>query len=1150
MLRFCFGPSGAGKSTGLYSEIIEQSLREPETDHLILVPDQYTMQVQRDVVRLHPHHLITNIDVLSFSRLTHRIFDEVGAPDVPILDDLGKTLILRHVAEEISGELPIIGRRLSSPGFIDEMKSILSEFLQYRIRPDDLDILMEACTLQGRLRARLGDLKRVYQAFEETIRNRYVTAEGTMEILSEKIGRSELIRDAVIVFDGFTGFTPIQYQVLSSILQVARSVTISLLMDPAEDPYGWKRGDGSVFALSRKTVADLLALPCSGEPHKISDDIFIKERPVARLRDNPPLAFLEQKIWRDDTAVYPEETGDAIRLFAAEDPVEECRACCREIRRRLRKEEQLRYGDIAILCTDMAHYSDLLAREAERFDIPVYLDETRSVRTDPLIECVESALEVIRTGFSQASVLRFLRSGIPEIDPLIVDRWELYTEALGIRGRKRFEQRFLRTAWRGRPEEEQALLLTEVNTLREQLLSWLGPLGETEGQDVRTVSTALVGLLKTLRAESRMRSLAEACPPEDESHRREYGQIYGKLMGVLDQMVSLLGDQRIPIGEYLALLMTGIDKISIGMIPASVDRVVIGDLERTRMGEKKVIFLMGVNDSLLPKEDPGGGFLSEIEREFLAEAQSQVELAPGPMQRLSDEREYLYMCLTRPTQALCLSWSLLGMDGKSQRPADLIRVIRQLFPAVRVQGAGDSSLADRLETRSNAFDLIASRIREYADGRLNEEEQREFRTVCAALTQSDGPREIRTGFRRLVRSAYYKYQPLSLETETAEQLYGEEAETSVSRLEQYAECPFSHFVSYGLHLREEDRYEVSAMDLGTVYHGVLEQVHRMLTAGEISWRDLTPEQSERFVEEALQEQTAQLHDHLLISNARYRYMLERIRRILLRTVDTVQYQLRKGAFLPAGVEIPFVERESGVILKGRIDRLDICETEDKRYFRIIDYKSGLRAHDPTLLYHGLELQLMMYLRAADRAETAAHPDKIVIPAGVFYYRVNDPVLSAEKDKITGDTLNALRKKLAFSGIANSEEQALLLMDSDLTAGSRSDIMSVTMRSGGGIDSRSHVYSTEDFRTAEAYAGRTIRTFQDKIRAGDIRIAPYYYKKKSACDYCIYRGVCGFDRQIPGFVRRPLFPLTEEEALIKMREETGALAGRTEGDTRE
>ncbi|MCR5674830.1 MAG: PD-(D/E)XK nuclease family protein [Lachnospiraceae bacterium] len=1132
MLRFCFGASGSGKSTRLYEEIIEESLRSPETSFFIVVPDQFTMQAQRDVVRLHPRHAILNIDVLSFSRLSHRIFDEVGGPNVPVLDDMGKTLVLRHVAGEIAEDLPVLGRRLTLPGFTDEVKSILSEFLQYRIGPEDLDLLIGACGLRGQLAARLKDLQTVYRAFLSYIEGHFVTAEETMTVLAGKVLQSDLLRDAVVVFDGFTGFTPIQYQVLSSILQVARQVTISLLMDPDEDPFSDPCGD-SIFHLSRKTASDLIAL-CPDQ-RKITDDIIIKDRPVRRLMDNAPLAYLEKTLFRHTGGCFAGDTGGAIVLTEAGDPVRECEDCCIRIREFLRDDGTLRFEDIAVLCTDPETYAPLMEKEAADFAIPVWLDRTEKLKMNPLVECMESAMEIVRDRYSPAAVFRFLRCPLSGFSGDEVDRLQIHVEALGIRGKKSWEERFLRPYRTERDAEEQAALLQESDALRARLVELITPLASVETADVRSFSTALITLFDTLGVQEKLRLLAgEREAAGDEQGRREYEQIYGKVIALIDQMVSLLGDQRISIREYEEILRSGLEKITIGMLPGSIDRVVVGDMERTRLGEKKIVFLLGVNDSLLPKNDSGGGLLNEMDRRFLAMAGTGVELAPDAGQRLAFEREYLYMNLTKPSRSLLLSWSLTGLDGRSMRPADLVRQIRSLYPALPVSHPEDRSLLERIETRENAQALVAAQMRDYADARLDPDREREFLTLFGLLCGEAQERKERLF--ALADAAFFRYTPSPLTVRTSEQLYGEEQEGSVSRMELFAGCPFSHFVRYGLRLKEEDRFVLEPTDLGLIYHGALEGIDRKLRETGGSWRDLKPDIAGRYVHDWLADYAAQYRNNILLSNARYQYMTKRIERVLLRTVDTISYQIGKGSFDPAASEWEFREKEDAFVLRGRVDRVDICEQEGQRLFRVIDFKSGQRKFDPALFYYGLQLQLMLYLRAVAREEKQHHPGVSVIPAGVFYYRVNDPMLSGDSNKISGDIETAVRKSLSLSGIANSDGEVLTLMDSDLAGGGSSDILPVGIKKDGDFTASSIVLPTEGFTAASEHVGATIRQIGTRIRAGEIAASPYRYKKKTACAFCAYRGVCGFDRQLPGYSLRELPSFGIGEALQRIQEE--------------
>ena len=271
MLRFCFGASGAGKSTGLYKEIIDRSNKEPDTDFLIIVPDQFTMQTQKDVVKMHPKRAIMNIDVLSFGRLSHRVFEETGHGSFSVLDDVGKSLVLRHVSDMLGDELPIIGRNMHKPGYLDEVKSTISEFMMYGIEDEDLGLLEEKSSKKGALRAKLGDLRLLYARFLEYIEGRFITTEETLDILCRALPESALIRDSVIVFDGFTGFTPIQYRVIRELLALCREVVFSVTIGPDQDPYADTFQEQELFMLSKKTVRDLEKLEFEVQKEKGSN---------------------------------------------------------------------------------------------------------------------------------------------------------------------------------------------------------------------------------------------------------------------------------------------------------------------------------------------------------------------------------------------------------------------------------------------------------------------------------------------------------------------------------------------------------------------------------------------------------------------------------------------------------------------------------------------------------------------------------------------------------------------------------------------------------------------------------------------------------------------------------------------------------------
>jgi ATP-dependent helicase/nuclease subunit B len=219
-----------------------------------------------DIVKMHPRHGIMNIDVLSFSRLSHRIFEEISVETGSVLDDMGKSLVLRHVAEDIKDKLPIIGSNMHKMGYVDEVKSTISEFMQYCIEPDDLDKLKEISKGRGALCAKLSDLQLLYSEFKSYIKDNYIAQEELLNILCRILPDSKLIAGSTIAFDGFTGFTPVQYQVIKQLLKLSDEVVFSCTLGDDENLYEYrKESEQDLFLLSKKTVHDLLRLEYDNE---------------------------------------------------------------------------------------------------------------------------------------------------------------------------------------------------------------------------------------------------------------------------------------------------------------------------------------------------------------------------------------------------------------------------------------------------------------------------------------------------------------------------------------------------------------------------------------------------------------------------------------------------------------------------------------------------------------------------------------------------------------------------------------------------------------------------------------------------------------------------------------------------------------------
>ncbi|WP_035794676.1 PD-(D/E)XK nuclease family protein [Butyrivibrio sp. WCD3002] len=1184
MLRFVFGASGVGKSRFVQDYIIEKSIREPERNFLIVVPDQFTMQTQMDVVKLHPRHGIMNIDALSFSRLSHRIFEEVGEDKLKPLDDMGKSLVLRRVSQKLEDELTVIGGNMHKMGYIDEVKSTISEFMQYRISPENLDLLIKASDSKGVLKAKLSDLQRLYKGFKEYIEGDFIAQEETMELLCRSLNKSGLIPGSVIVFDGFTGFTPIQYQVIGELLKLSSEVIFTCTIGQDGNPYIYdKDAQQELFLLSKKTVHDILRLEYENEketdPSSVPDfdrwaeyrcnkaasdgtDVFVKPHEKSRHADNPELSFLEQHLFRYGKASY-DGKADGIRIFDADDVRNEVRMAFSGINGKIRGDLSLHYRDFAIVCGDIERYSKVIEEEAERSGVPVYIDQTGNIKLNPLIEFIKSALLVDGTGYSYETVFHYLRSGIPDFTYDEIDELENYVRALGIRGRKAWENDFTRLPSainkklrkRDDKEELRREYLLGINELRKRVVGSLSPVFSAEDENALSYSMAVYELLKNSGAASKMESFAKSFHDAgDEIRAKEYSVIYKKVINLLDQITILMADEKLTLEEYLEILEVGFGDIEIGTIPQSVDRIVVGDIERTRLKEVKYLFFLGVNDDLIPKGAGTGGIISDIERQFLVDSNTGIEMAPTPRQQMYIQRLYLYMNLTKPSKGLFLSYSHLTPDGKSIGPAYIIGKIKGFFPNAQEISFTELSGTELLSTPENAFGYMSENIQRYVNGYMKEQEESSFKALYAALNEKSVEGKERLS--KLLNAAGFSYRHKPLSDAVSSMIYGNILVNSVSRLEKFAQCAYAHFLRYGLGIEEREEFAFDYSDMGNVFHGVLEGFSNKLTEKNLTWTSFDDEQGKEILDEVFDAYAGEYGEGILSSTMRGEASKARIKRILYRSIDTLRYQLQKGSFMPKYVEAAFdsagsidainvnlTEDEKGRILKkmkltGKIDRVDTYEDADHVFVKVIDFKSGNKKIDLCALYYGLQLQLVMYMNVARGMEAAKRPGKEIVPAAVLYYHINDPVLEGKdfSEQPSDEEINAIvRKELRPSGIIQENREIVDILDHE--PGQESDVIHVKFKNDGSFTKKgSEVMAASDFEEVSDYVKKLIKKSGQDIVSGDVEINPYELDNKNACTYCSFHSVCGYDEGVRGYRKRQLKKLSDEEILEKIKTE--------------
>ncbi len=1166
-LQFILGGSGAGKSHYLYNRVIEESMLEEENRYLVLVPEQFTMETQKDFVTMHPRHGILNIDVLSFMRLAYRVLEETGKGKEPILEDIGKTMVLRRVLEERKDELVYFKSNIRKPGFVDEIKSMLSELYQYSIEEEELEHMIELAEKKPMLVAKLKDLLVIYRGFKTFLVDKYITAEEIMDALFDELENSRMVRDSVIVLDGFTGFTPSQYKVLGRLMALGRKIYVTVTIDEREDVTRIGE-EHQLFHLSKTTIYKLrkMALDMG---ITVLDPIYPPRNngELYRFRENKPLGALEKNLFRFPWKAY-EESQESVHIYSLKNPKAEVRFVVGKMLSLIRR-EGYRYRDFAVVTGDMGSYGRIIERELGNDGIPCFIDDKRSIEENPLVVMITGVLEAAEQGMNYESVFYYLRAGLSSLEKEEIDLLDNYVLALGIRGLKRWEAPFAR-CMNGQGEVE----LEEINRIRERLMAEITPLYPIlSGKKlrVREYAESLYEFIEKSKSFDRL--MVYKMEFEEQGlwlKAKEYEQVYPLVMKVLEDLVELLGNEVMPIREIRDLLTTGFGKVKVGLIPAGIDQVVVGDIERTRLKNVKILFFLGVNDGIVPKAAGGGGILSDSERELLKE--KQVELAPTRREKIYQEHFYLYLNLTKPEKSVYLTYSNVGNDGKAVKPSFLIGKMAQLFPLTTIVDDkawmfdGESSYLTEEEKLEQIFggdkgmEYLLEGLKSWGDSK---KERMYWPAVYSWYVENrEMDEKLSNDLIKYINGSCYQAEGSAITKAVANALYGTSMVGSVTRLEQYASCAAAHYFTYGLALKERQEFKINVPDMGNIFHNALELFSGKMEERRLDWSSLTDELRESLGEECVKQVTEEYGNTIFHSSKRNEYMIQRISRILKRTLWAVSRQLGAGVFVPQGYELSFsymdhldsvnipLADNGNMRLTGRIDRMDVCEEAERLYVKVVDYKSGQKTFDVVDMYYGFQLQLVVYLGTVLEKNRRDHPDKQVIPAGVFYYTIDDPIVDKTDDLFLEE---ALLKELKVNGLVNEDEAVLKALDKNfqwengLLPSVKSTVIPVETLKDGMLSKNSSVAKTEDFEHMISFVREKMKTLGNEIMEGMTDTNPYQLDNRTACDYCNFVGMCGFDKKLPGKEFRVLEKRTKEDVWREINGDNDVDRGSEEGN---
>lgn len=1161
-LRFLLGRAGTGKSGRSLDEIKEKLLADPQGPAIFyIVPDQ--MSFQQEYALFKDENIQGSIrgQVVSFSRLSWRVLQETGGGTRQFISSVGTQMMLRKIIEEKQTDWRMFQKALEKQGFLEQLEQMITEFKRYCITPDTLYMQMEQMNRfvhkesnELALTNKLEDLTYIYEKLVYALQDNYIDNEDQLQLLAEKISESTLLDDAEIYLDGFHRFTPQELLVVEALLKKCKCVTITLTVDHLDDQ---PLSEMDLFYQTTETYHRLRAI--ANENGIPIDETVVLDPALGRFQERPYFAHLERNF---DVRPAPAYLGTEVPLQIAEavHPRAEVEGVAQEIIRLVR-EENYRFQDIAVFIRQTDVYHDLIATVFGDHNIPVFIDEKRTMLNHPLIELIRSILDIVEGNWRYDAIFRVLKTGfIPSTDPVFpltndaIDELENYVLEYGIRSRKSWtgDQEWVFRRFRGFDQASQTdaekKVQQRINHYRYQVVQAL----EEFDRQIRTAETVgelcevTYTVLEQLGVPKRLEQMQEYYDDHGQLEKgREQEQVWNAVIQLFDEMVEMAGEEKMRLATFRSTLDSGFESLKFAHVPPSIDHVIVGTIDRSRISGIQCSFLLGVNEGVWPMKPPADSMINEQEREILAD--HGLELAESNKRQLLDDWFYMYIAFTSARDRLWISYPLSDEEGKSKMPSQLIKRMEDLFPTcaepILLQDPDELMEAERfittpLKTRSALTAQLARNRKGYP-----------IQTVWWHVLNWYMNHHAKYGTTYTVlQSLYYQNQPVNLSKETVEKLYPKQVKASVSRLESYYRCSYQHFAKYSLGLEERRTYKLDAPDIGQLFHEALKTITEWIQMENKDFAGLTKKDTDKYAQQAMGKLAPILQNQILHSSNRYKYIQQKLQEVIARATFILSEQARQSDFSPVGLELGFGEKQTlppltmplpngyELMLRGRIDRVDKALNTESLFLRIIDYKSSENGLNLVEVYYGLALQMLAYLDVV-----LTHSEQWLgakaSPAGVLYFHVHNPMISGSQQMGDSEIEKEIFKKYKMNGLLLSDAQIVKMMDTSLESG-RSQIVPAGVKNNGTFYSNSRVADKETFTNLQAHIHHLMRQAGIDMTSGGVDLNPYQHKQRIACTHCPFLSVCQFDPTLEGNDYHKLSEMKDDEILNRIRGEEG------------
>ncbi len=1087
MLRFILGKSGSGKSTEALR--IAGELADNNLPIMLIVPDQSTFECEKTLLDVFGAKKAEKVLVFGFSRLCKYVFELTGNSADNVIDDGTRAVVMSLVLEELTEKLSLLSSK-GNKSLVDVMLQTVSDLKKSLVTSNELrgaSKLVEDETLK----TKLNETALISDTFDALVSQSYIDPMDDLTRLNDILLKNNILRDYTIIFDGFSGFTMQQLNVVRSLMRDCTATYFTLTLDPLTD------GSEEVFTTSQQTYKIL-------KEYAKRDGVDIKA-PI-KLTDlhrfkNAELALLEQNIFR--THIEPLEIiPENICVYNAVDMYDECEYVARKIKHLVIEKGYL-YSDISVICHDTEPYKGILSEILEKYEIPYFSDEHADIDVKPVIRLVNSIFRCLIYDFDREDVLALLKSGLTEFSVEEISLFENYLFVWNVSGLA-FKNEFVQNpkGYSEKFSDYDKDVLAKVENLRKSIVEPLTAFKENaKDKNGLEISKLFYALLEELKVPDALRRIyAEFEKSNDKAVGAEQIRIWNMFMSVLDKTAAVIGTKTMTIKRYYELLSLQINAMQLSDIPRTIDCVTITTAQRVRISKQKASFLIGCVDGIFPAIPHTSGIFSPFELKMLA--MNEIELGDDFAALNNLETFMAYSCMTSASEYISVSFYSSDITGTSYQPSEIVLQCTKAFKNICVNDKMDfDSKKESMYALRPAFDTIAEMIGK--DKKVPDSLLKVF---------SENP-EYSAKLDSLINAK--NKDPLKIfDKKNAEKLFGENLNISASQLEKFNLCRFSYFCNYGLNVRERLKAEINPMQYGTLVHYILERFFREYSKEQYSVMD-KDELSKIFSTYISEYAAAHFGEVQTKQNSfmyRIKLILENVLRLVKHTID----ELTQSEFfvtdceLKIGEDIPsctiVLPDGHKIAVCGSVDRVDIMQRNGVSYLRVIDYKTGTKQFKLSDILYGINLQMLLYLHSIENSDSDKYGK--ITPAGILYMPATVPYISADSLKSIDKLPDELNKNLKMNGLLLKDAEIIHGMDKTDAA----TYIPVKIKAGEPVSATS-LATLEEFGKIFKKVDMLIAEMGKNIYDGNIEAKPLKGGHDS-CEYCPYDSVCAYRQSSP------------------------------------